>query len=125
LNTATVSEKRGYTRAEVNWPVVILTMRGAMVAETKNISASGAFIFCGAPLHPKEKLRVFIMAPNRSALNVTAEVAWSNPLTAQGNTPPCGLAIRFTRISAADRQFLRDVAAERHGSQDKRGAEKR
>ena len=96
-----------------------------MVAETKNIGASGAFIFCGAPLRPKEKLRVFIMAPNRNALNVTAEVAWSNPLTAQGNTPLCGLAIRFTRISAADRQFLRDVAAERHGSPDKRGVEKK
>ncbi len=114
MNTARVSEKRRYTRVELSWPVVILTTQGAMVAETKNISASGAFIFCRAPLPPKEKLKVFIMAPNRHSLNVSAEVAWSNPLGAEGDTPPCGVGIRFTRISAADRQFLRDVVAEHH-----------
>ena len=114
MNTAELSEKRWTARAKVKWPVVILNARGALVAETENISASGAFIYCRAQLRPKEKLKLFIMAPNRSSLNVSAEVAWSNPHATEGDTPPRGIGIRFTRISTADRQFLRDVIAKHH-----------
>ena len=122
MNTAKVSEKRRNTRAEVSWPVVILTAHGAMVAETKNIGASGAFIFCRTPLSPKEKVKVFIMAPERKSLAVSAEVAWSNPLGGEGDTPPCGVGIRFTRVSPADRQFLRDIIAEHYESKVSRMA---
>ena len=68
MNTPAVSEKRSHSRVEVSWPVVLLTSQGATVAETKNIGASGAFILCRAQLSPKEKLRVFVMAPNRNSL---------------------------------------------------------
>ena len=111
MNTATVTEKSRYPKAEVTWPVVILTAHGALVAETKNISANGAFLFCSAPLHPKEKLKLFIMAPNRNSLHVSAEVSWSNAPDTEVDLPQSGVAILFTRISAADRRFLRDIIA--------------
>ena len=114
MNTASVTEKSRYTKAEVTWPVVILTAHGALVAETKNISANGAFLLCRAPLHQKEKLKLFIMAPNRNSLHVSAEVSWSNPPGTEGDTLPCGVGIRFTRISAADRRFLRNIIAEHY-----------
>ena len=114
MDTLTVREKRRDSRAEVTWPAVILTARGAMVAETRNVSANGAFIFCGATLNPKEKVKVFIMAPNRNSLSVSAEVAWSNPLGTKGDTPPGGAGIRFTSISAGDRRYLHDVIAEQY-----------
>lgn len=123
LNTRAVSEKRLQSRAEVNWPVVILTSHGATVAETKNIGASGAFLLCRAPLRPKDKLRVFVMAPNRNSINISAEVAWSNPLCSEEDNPPCGVGIRFTRISPADRQYLRNVIAEHYGKKLSRIAE--
>ena len=65
------------------------------------------------------------MAPNRNSLNVCAEVAWSNFHATEGDTPPSGVGIRFTRISAADRQFLRDVITEHRGREIGRAAEKK
>ncbi len=122
MNTATVTEKSRYPKAEVTWPVVILTAHGALVAETKNISANGAFLFCRAPLHPKEKLKLFIMAPNRNSLHVSAEVSWSNAPDTEGDKPQCGVGIRFTRISAADRRFLRNIIADRYARKTRRVA---
>lgn len=115
-----VTEKRLTSRAEVKWPVVLLTSHGATVAETKNIGASGAFILCRAQLRPKEKVKVFVMAPNRNSLNISGEVAWSNPLCTEADNPPCGVGIRFTSISTRDRQYLRDLITEHYGSKKQR-----
>ena len=124
LNTRAVAEKRLHSRAEVSWPVVILTSHGATVAETKNIGASGAFILCQARLRPKEKLRVFVMAPNRNSINISAEVAWSNPICSDEDSPPCGVGIRFTRISPADREYLKDMITEYYSRKLTRMVEK-
>jgi Tfp pilus assembly protein PilZ len=102
-----------------------MTSQGATVAETKNIGASGAFILCRAHLRPKEKLRVFVMAPNRNSLNISAEVAWSNPLCSEEDSPPCGVGLRFTSISPADRQYLRDIITVHYGRKIKRMAGKK
>jgi Tfp pilus assembly protein PilZ len=125
LDTPIVPEKRLASRAEVKWPVVILTSQGATVAETKNIGASGAFILCRAHLRPKEKVKVFIMAPNRNSINISGEVAWSNPLRSEKDSPPCGVGIRFTSISPTDRQYLRDMIANHYGHKLKRLAGKK
>ena len=48
MDTPIVTEKRLTSRAEVKWPVVLLTSHGATVAETKNIGASGMRFLCSA-----------------------------------------------------------------------------
>ena len=120
MDTPIVNEKRLSSRAEVKWPVVLMTSQGATVAETKNIGASGAFILCRAHLRPKEKVKAFVMAPNRKSLNISGEVAWSNPFCTDEDSPPCGVGIRFTNISPTDRQYLRDLIAEHYSSKTKR-----
>ena len=125
MDTPIVTEKRLTSRAEVKWPVVLLTSHGATVAETKNIGASGAFILCRAQLRPKEKVKVFVMAPNRNSLNISGEVAWSNPLCTETDSPPCGVGIRFTSISTTDRQYLRELITEHYGSKKERLAAKK
>ena len=122
MDTPIVTERRLNSRAEVRWPVVLLTSLGATVAETKNIGASGAFILCRAQLRPKEKVKIFVMAPNRNSINISGEVAWSNPLCSEDDSPPCGVGIRFTRISPPDRQYLRNMIAEYYGKKIKRQA---
>jgi hypothetical protein len=124
LDTPVVPEKRLHSRAEVKWPVVILTSQGATVAETKNIGAGGALILCNAHLRPKEKVKAFVMAPNRTSINISGEVAWSNPLCSEQDSPPCGVGIRFTRISPADRQYLREIIGDYYGDKLKRLAGK-
>jgi len=111
LNTSTVNKERKYPRIEGSWPVVILTTRGALAAETRNISIHGAFVVCDKPLPPKEELRLFIMFPNRRYLDILAEVTWSYPYGSMEDKTPCGMGLRFSRISAADREFISSLAS--------------
>jgi len=100
------TERRTPTRIRVKWPVVIITDKGVVVAETKDISSEGAFISCDLPLNPKEKLRIFIMAPNRRPFELPAEVAWSNPQESKVNNMSSGMGVRFTEVSTDNRQIL-------------------
>ena len=104
-------ERRSYTRIEGNWPVVILTARGAQVAETRDISPFGAYIFCDNPPAPKEKVRLFIMFPNRRYVDTFAEVAWYYPHGSDVDIPPRGMGIKFMDISEVDREFISSLAS--------------
>lgn len=111
MNTSTVNNERSYPRIEGIWPVVILTTRGALAAETRNISPHGAYIVCERPLPPKEELRLYVMFPNRRYLDILAEVTWSYPYGSLEDATPCGMGVRFTRISDADREFISSLAS--------------
>ena len=111
LNTSKVHNERKYHRIEGSWPVVILTSRGALAAETTNISPDGTFVVCDKPLPPKEELRLFIMFPNRRYLDIAAEVTWSYPFGSLEDATPCGMGLRFTRISDADTEFISSLAS--------------
>ena len=111
MNTSTVNNERRYDRIESIWPVVILTTRGALAAETRNISPQGAYIVCDKPLPPKEELRLYVMFPNRRYLDILAEVTWSYPYGSLEDTTPCGMGVRFTWISDADREFISSLAS--------------
>ena len=111
MDTMEWTEARKYPRSKGSWPVVILTDRGAIIAETRNISPLGAFIFCDRPLPVEEKLRLLIMFPNRRYLDVPAEVTWSYPLGTENDDTPCGMGVRFIEISKADRDFIASLSS--------------
>ena len=100
------TERRTPSRVRVKWPVVIIADKGVIVAETRDISSEGAFISCDLPLSPKEKLTIFIMAPNRRPFELPAEVAWSNRLESKPHNTSAGMGVRFTEVSGASRQIL-------------------
>ena len=105
------TESRKYPRSKGSWPVVILTDRGAIIAETRNISPLGAFIFCDRPLPPEEKIRVLILFPNRRHLDLPAKVTWSYPHGTEKDDTPCGMGVLFTEISKADRDFIASLSS--------------
>jgi Tfp pilus assembly protein PilZ len=78
-----------------------------MVAEMENIGTNGAFIRCDKPLRPKERFKLLIVAPNHSPLSASAEVAWLKVVCSDKDLPPCGMGIRFIRVSSTVRQFIR------------------
>jgi hypothetical protein len=84
---------------------------GGMVAEMENIGANGAFIRCDKPLRPKEKFKLHIVAPNHSPLSASAEVAWLQVICSDKDVPPCGMGVRFTRVSSTVRQYIRGFIA--------------
>jgi len=104
--------RRRYPRAELRWPIVIKNNRGTIVGETKNIGVDGAFLFCPEPLKKREALRLFIMAPDRRALEILARVMWSNQNGSEEDVPPLGMGVRFEGISDEDRDFVSNLVSD-------------
>jgi len=99
-------ERRRHSRASIDWAALVRDTTGIIVAEIKNISRSGAFIRCDFPFEPRKRFKLHILVPNHSPLKANAEVAWLSVKCAEGGTPPCGMGIRFTRVSKSDREFI-------------------
>jgi hypothetical protein len=99
-----------------------MTSRGALIAETRNISPQGAFIFCDRPLPPEDKIRVIIMFPNSRYLDLPAEVTWSYPHGSEKDDTPSGMGIKFTEISEADLEFISSLSSGYLRSEDQKGA---
>ena len=114
MDAAMVADRRTPTRIRARWPVVVLTDKGVLLAETRDISSEGVFISCEEPLRPEEKLRVFIMAPNHRPLEIPAEVAWSNPHASEQDTTPKGMGLRFTKDSSDQRERLHNIVAQHY-----------
>ena len=121
LDTSTANKERRCPRIKCSWPVVILTTRGALAAETSNITPHGAFIVCDKPLSSKTELRLFIMFPNRRYVEMLAEVIWSYPYGSDVDITPCGMGVRFTRITDADRDFISSLSSGYLKSEYKKG----
>jgi len=99
-------ERRRNRRAKVRWPVVMMTSKGPVVGETRNVSDQGAFICCKEDVTPEARCRLFMMVPDQKPLVVPVEVCWSNPYGSEFDATPCGVGVRFSEISAADREAI-------------------
>jgi len=107
-------EKRRYPRAEVNWPVTILTASGPIEGEVRNISPGGAFISCSEQPGLHETFRLVIKVPfERQYLLAKGRVARSNLYDPDDRTLSRGVAVRFTEISESDRELLNRIVASR------------
>ena len=99
-------EKRRYPRAPLDWSALIRDTCGARVAEIENLSASGAFIRSHKPYRPKERFKLHIMSPGQSPVSASAEVTWLQVNCSQKGSLPCGMGVRFVRISKKDRSHI-------------------
>jgi hypothetical protein len=106
-----LKDSRRYPRIPVDWPVVIQKRDGARDADLTDISLKGAFIRSDKPLKPKERSKLFIIVPNRKTFRVYFEVVWLRVDCSENRISPCGMGIRFTRVSSTDRQFLSSFLA--------------
>ena len=57
-------------------------------------------------------LKLFIMAPDRRALEIPAQVIWSNPGGSEKDIPPPGMGVRFKKISDEDRDFVANLVSD-------------
>ena len=57
-------------------------------------------------------IKLFIMAPNRRALEIPAQVIWSNPYGSEEDIPPRGMGVHFEKISDEDRDFVSNLVSE-------------
>ncbi len=106
----TRQKKRQYSRADVSWPVFLLTPGCIVKGETKNISLGGAFIhFLSDPVQDRS-FRLVIKPPNHEGLLVvSAEVAWKSHHRESQRILPSGMGVQFTQVSSSAREFLDSV----------------
>ena len=102
-------EKRKHPRVSVSWSARLNSPDDAMSVQLKDISLGGAFVVCSHPLALSEKFRLTIDPPGHSALELNAEVVWSNANVPEDKIINRGMGIRFIENSAEERNRLSDM----------------
>ena len=98
-------ENRRHPRAEVKWPVVILTPNGLVDGKTENLGLGGTFIRLSGQLKSDHNLPVVITVKGRF-ISCTAQVVWSDIPGSAGQNRASGIGVRFTKMMLNDRSFL-------------------
>ena len=101
-------QKRLSFRIKVEWPVILGTTGGSVEGKTRDISAGGAHIRCSEHLGLNEPVNMTITPPDREPLEMAALVIWSDSKD-EANRPRI-IGVKFTEISAEDRQYIEQVA---------------
>lgn len=100
-------ERRRHPRAEVLWPVGIITTQQFMTGQIKDISLGGSFVCCRESLKPGEVFEMrFTDSPLGSRIEVTAEVVWSNITRPDDESQRRGMGVRFVTISDENRKVI-------------------
>ena len=102
-------EKRKHPRVSISWSARLNTPGDSMSVQLKDISLGGAFAVCPHPLPLSEKFRVTIDPSGQSALELNAEVVWSNANVPEDKIINRGMGIRFIENSDEDRNRLNDM----------------
>ena len=99
-------EKRLHPRIPVNWPVVILTPKGAIKGETRNISVGGACIQYSEEADLNGELHIVFEHSEQRSMSVTGRRAWAGNFNIDGKSVFSGVGVRFTEISREDRELI-------------------
>jgi hypothetical protein len=72
------NENRQYPRSVIKWPVTIKTSQETISAQMRDVSPSGAFIYCDRPMTPKHVFFLSIHINSSTvSLSSMAESVWS------------------------------------------------
>jgi len=104
-------EKRIVPRAEIKWPVTMLSPQLKVEGKIENFSSKGAFVSCKELPPLEEGFLMVIQAPDYKAMNLNAKVVWSTVLKNSEGDHCFGIGVHFTRMSPDDRQALHKLIA--------------
>jgi hypothetical protein len=100
-------ERRKYPRAEVSWPVSLITCRGLIAGEIKDISKGGALIQCNELPKSYDSLELRIEIPDHLLhISATVEKVRLNINENDVAFSSYDLAVRFSGINVDERRNL-------------------
>ena len=105
-------ERRKHRRTDVQWPVTVLTERGAIEGEAVNMASEGLSIRCDEPLRLNETYQMSVLPPNHELIEFTGKVLWSEFYGLDDQNSPCGMGICFVEIAGKDHHFLTRLESE-------------
>jgi len=103
------SERRTHDRFEVTWSVDCVADDTFLYASIANISEMGIFVRSVEPLPIGSKLTLAFAPPGHAPFRLAGEVAWVNPVRADGDNPNPGMGVRFIDLTPANRERLVEV----------------
>jgi uncharacterized protein (TIGR02266 family) len=96
-----------HRRANIKWPVRVVTNNRTMEGVTLTVSSQGVFICCLHPLRVYDVCEIALDVPNaKDPVHAVVQVVWSNAHGPDDNVSPRGMGVRFTRISGKDREAI-------------------
>lgn len=100
-------ERRDSPRAEVSWPVSMITPQGLFEGQIKDISRGGALIQCAELPKTDEPLELTIEIPDHLlGISATVEKVRLNIDDSEKDFPSYDLAVRFLGIDVDQRKHL-------------------
>ena len=99
-------EKRLHPRIPVNWPVVILTPKGVINGETRNVSVGGACIEYSEEADLNGELPIVFEYSKQRSMSVTGRKDWAGNFNIDGKSVFSGVGVRFTEISREDLELI-------------------
>jgi len=100
-------ESEAYKRAKIKWLILVKNNGKAIEGVTLTVSPSGVFVSCAQPLKLNETCEVRIKVKDRNdPIHAIGEVVWSNIYGQDDYYTPRGMGIKFTQITAKDRDFI-------------------
>jgi hypothetical protein len=101
------SERREHPRAEVSWPVSMITAQGLFQGEIKDISKGGALIQCTELPKTDEPIELTIeITDHLLSISATVEKVRLNLDDSDKALPSYDIAVRFLGIDADQRRHL-------------------
>jgi hypothetical protein len=101
-------EKRKLPRIEVRWPVTMITEKGSVEGEARNITLEGVFIQCVERLSLNETYRL-VIRPGVEKIEVMGKLLWSNLESAADRGVLPGMGFCFVKVGEGDRELLREA----------------
>jgi type IV pilus assembly protein PilZ len=102
-------DRRISARYEVTWAVDCVAEDTFLFASLTNISEMGIFVRTTEPLAVGTRLTLSFAPPGHEPFKLQGQVAWVNKLRANGDNPNPGMGVRFTTLTADDRERLVEV----------------
>jgi hypothetical protein len=113
LSPVPKAQKRKHPRAEVSWPVSVITSQGLFDGEIKNISKGSALIQCRDLPEVDKSLELSINIPDHLlSVSATVEKVRLNIDESDISLPTYDLAVRFSGIDIDQRTQLYDAIEE-------------
>jgi len=104
-----IKDRRQFARAEVSWPVTLLSPEQHPVGEIKSISQVGASICCQKLPPAGQELGLEIQPPNHQKILVFAKQVWAIDADSSEIPHRFIFGVEFEYISRDDADFLGEV----------------
>jgi len=104
-------EKRRHPRIPLLWPVILMSPNGPILGTIKNISVSGALIFCSEPIENENEFLIILRASKSREMPITCKKVWSDNMSV-GNSDSNAIGFIFTKISSSIQNFIASLVAE-------------